>query len=118
MAGRDNDHAGRGADWLAGWFGPDVTEPVRLHVAAKRYLCGTDPGYHALLSPASRYTLSVQGGPMGEAEARQFAAAPFARQAVRVRRWDDSAKQPGVRDEGLGRFLPLLRDLDRGARQA
>jgi hypothetical protein len=100
MAGSDNDHAGRGADWLGLWFGPEVTEPVRLHVAAKRYLCGTDPGYHALLSPASRYTLSVQGGPMGAEEARRFAAGPFAGQAVRVRRWDDHAKQPGVGHEG------------------
>jgi gamma-butyrobetaine dioxygenase len=114
----DEDHAERGADWLAQWFGPEVTEPVRLHVAAKRYLCGTDPGYYGLLSPASRCTLSVQGGPMGEEEARQFAAAPFARQAVLVRRWDDSAKQPGVTDGSLEHFLPLLRQLDGGARRA
>jgi gamma-butyrobetaine dioxygenase len=118
MAGSDNHHAGRGADWLGRWFGPEVTEPVRLHVAAKRYLCGTDPGYHALLSPASRYTLSVQGGPMGAEEARRFAAGPFAGQAVRVRRWDDHAKQPGVRHEGLGHFLPLLRELDRAGQTA
>jgi hypothetical protein len=118
MAGSDNDHAGRGADWLGLWFGPEVTEPVRLHVAAKRYLCGTDPGYHALLSPASRYTLSVQGGPMGAEEARRFAAGPFAGQAVRVRRWDDHAKQPGVGHEGLGHFLPLLRELDRAGQPA
>jgi gamma-butyrobetaine dioxygenase len=118
MAGSDNDHAGRGADWLGLWFGPEVTEPVRLHVAAKRYLCGTDPGYHALLSPASRYTLSVQGGPMGAEEARRFAAGPFAGPAVRVRRWDDHAKQPGVGHEGLGHFLPLLRELDRAGQPA
>jgi hypothetical protein len=118
MAGSDNDHAGRGADWLGLWFGPEVTEPVRLHVAAKRYLCGTDPGYHALLSPAARDTLSVQGGPMGAEEARRFAAGPFAGQAVRVRRWDDHAKQPGVGHEGLGHFLPLLRELDRAGQPA
>lgn len=118
MAGADNHHASRGAGWLAAWFGPEVTEPVRLHVAAKRYLCGTDPGYYELLSAASRYTLSVQGGPMDAQEARQFAVLPFAGQAVRVRRWDDHAKQPGVRHEGLGHFLPLLRELARGAGQA
>jgi gamma-butyrobetaine dioxygenase len=95
-----------------------VTEPVRLHVAAKRYLCGTDPGYYQRLSPASRHTLSVQGGPMGQQEARQFAAGPFAGQAVRVRRWDDHAKQPGVAHPGLGHFLPLLRQLDAGGQQA
>lgn len=114
MAGSDNHHARRGADWLARWFGPEVTEPVRLHVAAKRYLCGTDPGYHYLLSPASRYTLSVQGGPMGQQEARRFAARPFARQAVLLRRWDDNAKQPGVTHEGLEHFVSLLEAVSRG----
>jgi gamma-butyrobetaine dioxygenase len=114
----DKDHAGRGAGWLAAWFGPEVTEPVRLHVAAKRYLCGTDPGYYELLSAASRYTLSVQGGPMGAQEARRFAAGPFAGQAVRVRRWDDHAKQPGVRQQGPEHFLPLLRQLAGPGRQA
>ena len=64
MAGTDNDHGERGAAWLARWFPPAVTEPVRLHVAAKRYLCAAEPGYLALLSPASVYTLSLQGGPM------------------------------------------------------
>jgi gamma-butyrobetaine dioxygenase len=111
-------HAERAADWLAGWFGPDVTEPVRLHVAAKRYLCGTDPGYYGLLSPASRHTLSVQGGPMTREEAGQFTATPFARQAVRVRRWDDSAKRPGVGHEDLEHFLPLLQQLAGGGQRA
>src|SRR6266702_8340551 len=91
MRGADNRHSHAGADWLAGWFGPDVTEPVRLHVAAKRYLCGTDPSYYGRLSQASRYTLSVQGGPMGDEEARGFSAGPFARQAILVRGWDDGA---------------------------
>jgi len=56
MAGTDNDHGDRGAAWLAQWFPPAVTEPVRLHVAAKRYLCAVEPGYFELLSPASVYT--------------------------------------------------------------
>jgi len=108
MAGRDDDHGERGAAWLGQWFGPEVTGPVRLHVAAKRYLCGTDPAYYGLLSRASRYTLAVQGGPMGEEEARAFAASPHHWQAVAVRRWDDQAKDPAARPPGLGRFLPLL----------
>jgi gamma-butyrobetaine dioxygenase len=114
MAGRDNDHGERGAAWLAQWLGPEVTEPVRLHVAAKRYLCGTDPSYYGLLSEASRYTLSVQGGPMDEAEARAFEALPHHRGAVAVRRWDDQAKDPAARPPGLGHFLPLLAALAAG----
>jgi gamma-butyrobetaine dioxygenase len=62
MAGTDNDHGERGAAWLARWFGPAVTEPVRLHVAAKRYLCATEPGYFGLLSAESVRTLALQGG--------------------------------------------------------
>ncbi|MGH3293837.1 MAG: HD domain-containing protein, partial [Trebonia sp.] len=96
MGGTDNDHGERGAAWLARWFPPAVTEPVRLHVAAKRYLCAAEPGYLGLLSPASVYTLSLQGGPMTGAEADAFAAGPYAGDAVRVRRWDDAAKDPAA----------------------
>ena len=49
----DAQHEHTGADWLVPYFGPAVTEPVRLHVAAKRYLCATDSDYFARLSPAS-----------------------------------------------------------------
>lgn len=111
MAGRDNDHGERGAAWLAQWFQPAVTEPVRLHVAAKRYLCAVEPGYLALLSPASVYTLSVQGGPMTPAEAEDFEGSPHAGDAVAVRRWDDAAKDPAAATQGFEHFRPLLVDL-------
>ena len=111
MAGTDNDHGDRGAAWLAQWFPPAMTEPVRLHVAAKRYLCAVEPGYFELLSPASVYTLSVQGGPMTPAEAREFEANPCARDAISVRRWDDAAKDPGAVTPDIGHFLPLLTGL-------
>jgi gamma-butyrobetaine dioxygenase len=76
MSGRDNRHGEAGAAWLAQWFGPGVTEPVRLHVAAKRYLCAVGPGYLAALSPASQHTLRVQGGPMSRAETTAFEGNP------------------------------------------
>jgi len=113
MAGRDNDHGERGAAWLASWFGPAVTEPVRLHVAAKRYLCGTDPAYYGLLSPASRYTLTVQGGPMDGPQARAFEASPHHRAALAVRRFDDQAKDPAAQVPGLDHYRPLLEELAR-----
>src|SRR5207244_1221057 len=47
--GIDDEHEERGAEWLAQRFGPDVSEPVRLHVAAKRYLCAVEPDYFAKL---------------------------------------------------------------------
>lgn len=94
MGGTDNRHSHVAADWLARWFGPAVTEPIRLHVAAKRYLCAVDPAYQRVLSPASAYTLEVQGGPMTDQEVAVFEAEPYAEQAVRLRRWDDAAKDP------------------------
>jgi phosphonate degradation associated HDIG domain protein len=113
MRGTDTRHGDSGAAWLAQWFGPEVTEPVRLHVAAKRYLCATEPGYAALLSPASVYTLRVQGGPMQPAELAEFEAEPHAAAAIRVRRWDDAAKDPDAPAPSLDHFRPVLRALVR-----
>ena len=94
--GRDDAHEALGAKFLARWFGPEVTEPVRLHVDAKRYLCATEPGYRESLSPLSQRTLEIQGGPMSEAEVRAFEQGPYSGDAVRLRRWDDIGKQPGA----------------------
>jgi gamma-butyrobetaine dioxygenase len=111
MLGTENRHGQSGADWLGQWFGPEVTEPVRLHVAAKRYLCGTDPSYHDQLSEASKYTLRLQGGPMSPDEAATFEALPHAADAVRLRRWDDLAKDAAHEPPPFEHFLPVLRGL-------
>jgi gamma-butyrobetaine dioxygenase len=92
----DARHGVGGARWLSQWFGDPVTEPVRLHVAAKRYLCATEPGYVARLSAESVRTLALQGGPLTPEQAAAFGALPHARDAVAVRRWDDEAKDPAV----------------------
>jgi gamma-butyrobetaine dioxygenase len=113
MAGRDNRHSHQGADWLAAWFGPEVTEPVRLHVAAKRYLCAVEPGYFDKLSEASVSTLSVQGGPMSAQEVAAFEAGPYAADAVRLRRWDEAAKEPDADDPGFEHYRELLTALVR-----
>ncbi|MER7843471.1 TauD/TfdA family dioxygenase [Kitasatospora sp. NPDC096077] len=113
MEGQDNRHSHTGADRLARWFGPEVTEPVRLHVAAKRYLCAVEPDYRAKLSEASEYTLRVQGGPMDGREAAAFAELPGAVDAVAVRRWDDQAKEAGAGTPGFDHYRPLLASLMR-----
>ena len=113
MSGTDTRHGEAGASWLAQWFGPEVTEPVRLHVAAKRYLCAAEPDYMAALSPASVYTLGVQGGPMQGAELAEFEAQPYAAAAIRVRRWDDQAKEPEVEPPPFSHFEHVLRALAR-----
>ena len=95
-----------------------MTEPVRLHVAAKRYLCATEPGYFGLLSAESVRTLALQGGPMTPEQAAAFEALPYARDAVAVRRWDDEAKDPAVTPPPFAHFAPLLRTQPQPARRA
>jgi len=102
--GVDARHEDRGSRYLSAWFGPGVTEPVRLHVAAKRYLCQVDDGYFDLLSPASVRSLEVQGGIYSPAEADQFAADPHGPAAAQLRRWDDEAKDPTRQTPGLTHF--------------
>lgn len=106
--GIDGRHEAGGSDWLARHFGPAVCDPVRLHVAAKRYLCATDPEYLALLSPASQKSLELQGGPFDAAGARAFEAEPFYREAVRLRHWDDRAKIPKLAVPPLGHYSPRI----------
>lgn len=106
--GVDGAHEEVAAAYLAKWFGQDVTETVRLHVSAKRYLCATDPSYIAQLSPASIESLQLQGGPMSPAEVAAFEARPNARVAVQVRRWDDEAKIPNLEVPGLAHYRPIL----------
>ena len=107
----DARHEQRGADLLAHWFGPAVTEPVRLHVAAKRYLCAVDPAYQAGLSAASILSLVLQGGPMDIEEQARFCAQPHAADAVTLRRWDDAAKDPHCAVPPLDSWRPLLASL-------
>jgi len=107
----DARHGAGGAQWLSRWFGPAVTEPVRLHVAAKRYLCATEPGYFGLLSPESVRTLALQGGPMIPEQVTAFEALPCARDAVAVRRWDDQAKDPAATPPEFAHFAALLTSL-------
>jgi [1-hydroxy-2-(trimethylamino)ethyl]phosphonate dioxygenase len=105
----DKHHDEAGAAVLAPFFPSVVTECVRLHVAAKRYLCATDPSYDAKLSAASRHTLSLQGGPMSETEIATFRASAFYREAVQVRLWDEAGKVAGMPTRSFGDYAPLLR---------
>ncbi len=106
--GVDGRHEAGGSAWLARQFGAAVTDPVRLHVAAKRYLCAVDPGYLARLSPASQWSLELQGGPFDADGVRAFEAEPFYKEAVRLRRWDDQAKIPGLAVPPLGSYVPRI----------
>ena len=113
MNGTDNHHSDTGAAWLAPWFGPAVTEPVRLHVAAKRYLCAVEPAYLQALSPASVHTLAVQGGPFGPADIQRFRAHPHHADAVALRRWDDQAKDPTIAAPAFATLRAVLQRAQR-----
>ena len=104
----DDRHELRGREWLGMWFGEPVTEPVRLHVNAKRYLTATDPRYFGALSFASRRSLGLQGGPFSPSLAAGFIALPYAADAVRLRRWDEAAKERGKATPQLSHFRPYL----------
>ncbi|HEX3396004.1 MAG TPA: HD domain-containing protein [Steroidobacteraceae bacterium] len=104
----DARHEEVGSRWLAQRFPASVSEPVRLHVPAKRYLCATESAYFAKLSPASVVTLRLQGGPMMRDETARFEAEPFYREAVRVRRWDDAGKVAGLATPRLEHYRALI----------
>lgn len=104
----DNHHDEAGAKFLENFFPPVVTECVRLHVAAKRYLCATDPSYFDKLSPASVHTLQLQGGPMSDEEVAAFESNPWFREAVKVRLWDEEGKDPDMVVPGFSDYRDLL----------
>jgi phosphonate degradation associated HDIG domain protein len=107
----DRCHEERAATWLRAYFEPDVTEPIRLHVLAKRYLCTVDPLYFGRLSQASIDSLMLQGGTLTPGERASFEKDRYFQSALRVRRWDEAAKQPGLQVEGLDAYVSMLHKL-------
>lgn len=109
--GVDTRHEHIGAGYLARAFGPEVTEPIRLHVAAKRYLVTVDAAYLEGLSRASLQSLALQGGPMSEREIEGFLTNPAAHAALRLRAYDEAGKVPDAGVAGFEAYQELLRDL-------
>ena len=107
-AGIDDRHEELGHAWLQAHFGPEVTEPVRLHVAAKRYLCAVEPDYFGKLSTDSVKSLALQGGPMSPEEVAAFEALPQHADAVQLRRYDEQAKVKGLETPPVAHFLPAV----------
>ena len=111
--GVDGQHQEIGAAWLVRHFTIAVTEPIRLHVAAKRYLCSVEDQYRQQLSPASVQSLALQGGVMDAAEVQHFKRWGWWCEAVWLRRLDDAAKIPGLQVPGLEHYRTLLQALSR-----
>jgi predicted HD phosphohydrolase len=116
--GTDEAHATDGARAVRRALGERVAGTVGLHVAAKRYLVATEPGYGGVLTADSVVSLGRQGGALGNEEAAAFLAEPWAADAVALRRADDSGKVQGVVVGDLVSWVPLLRQLSRQARAA
>jgi phosphonate degradation associated HDIG domain protein len=106
---QDLRHEKVGADELALQFPAAVIEPIRWHVAAKRWLCARDPEYAAALSEASKQSLHFQGGPMSATECAEFESHKWFKEAVQLRRWDDEAKVVGRDGDHLAQFRDVLR---------
>ena len=107
--GIDDQHQYFAIPFLRPLFPPEVVEPIRLHVDAKRALCAMEPAYNEGLSPDSRRSLALQGGVFTAGQMQDFMAKPHAAEAVRVRRWDDLAKVPGAGTPPLQHFLDTAR---------
>jgi phosphonate degradation associated HDIG domain protein len=103
------DHDRAAAEWLRSrGFSERLVQLAGGHVAAKRYLVSANPAYHARLSPTSQRTLELQGGPMSEHEAQQFRSHPLFEEILRLRVWDEAAKDPAASPAGLDSYLPAI----------
>jgi len=98
-----NSHA-----WLSKHVAPQVTEPVRLHMPAKRYLCAVEPDYFAKLSPDSVRSLALQGGPMSPEAVAAFRALPHHAAALQLPRFDEGAKVKGLKTPEVAHFMPYV----------
>ena len=90
-------------------FSDAVIDAIQRHVDAKRYLCAARPEYHDALSEDSQRSLKLQGGIFSKAEADKFISEPGAPDAVRLRLWDDLAKQPALQTPGLSHYMQIAR---------
>lgn len=110
--GVDDHHEASGYHFLKTTFGPSVSQPVRQHVAAKRYLVSVDEEYKNQLSEPSMVSLELQGGLMSEEEIADFRASPYWQDSVKLRKWDDLAKVPGKATPSVEHFLSYVKQLD------
>lgn len=97
-----------GAAWLSRYLGPEVTEPIRLHVIAKRYLCTRTSHYLTRLTKEARRSYERQGGSLDPREMAEFVKNPYYLQALTLRRWVDVAKIPEVRVPDFEHYRPML----------
>jgi phosphonate degradation associated HDIG domain protein len=104
----DRYHEEAGAKVLEQFFPTVVTDCVRYHVAAKRYLCATKPEYFNRLSEASIHSLNLQGGPMNADEVAEFEANPNLKEIIAVRYLDEAGKRADMETPDYWHFAPMV----------
>ena len=109
LRGVDDVHQYRALPFLRGLFPDEVLDAIKLHVDAKRYLCAARRGYHSSLSADSKRSLLLQGGIFSAEEAARFIAQPGAEGAVKLRLWDDLAKDADKATPPLAHYLARAR---------
>ncbi len=107
--GIDDVHQYRALPFLRGLFDDAVLSPIKLHVDAKRYLCASRPDYYESLSADSKRSLALQGGIYSTEQAAAFIGQPGAQDAVRLRIWDDLAKEEGLPTPPLSHYIERAR---------
>ncbi len=105
---QDRFHEEAGAKVLEEFFPSLITDCVRYHVAAKRYLCATKPAYFNRLSTASIHSLNLQGGPMNNDEVKAFEENPNLAKIIQVRYLDEAAKDPDMETPDYWHFAPMV----------
>jgi predicted HD phosphohydrolase len=112
--GIDDKHELLGARWIeTAGLSRDVSEPVRLHVLAKRYLCTAEEGYVQMLGKDSQISLQLQGGLMTADEIETFLNHPYADDAIALRRIDELAKDRDAQTPPIEAYLDRWLDLSR-----
>lgn len=104
----DRFHEEAGAEVLEQFFPSVITDCVRYHVAAKRYLCATKPEYFNRLSEASIHSLNLQGGPMNAGEVAEFEKNPNLKQIIAVRYLDEAGKRADMETPDYWHFAPMV----------
>ena len=103
----DGKHENIAFNFLKNYFKPEVFEPIKLHVQAKRYLC-RNKSYWNILSEASKVSLKFQGGIMSDNEVKKFASLKFHNDAILLRKYDDEAKIPNIKMKKIDEYRDLI----------
>jgi len=103
----DGKHEDIGYEYLKNIFKKEITDPIRYHVQAKRYLA-RDKNYFELLSEASKISLKLQGGVLNDDESTKFEEQDYFKSTILLRKFDDAAKKTDIKMKSIHDYKKLL----------